>query len=191
MIDRPNETKSDQPKLIVIGGFAGSGKTTVSRRLAADLRIPRLGSDTIGRTIKDSEGIKGGEVQATWVAYEVLFRLCEEFVQSAVSVILDINMGWEFQWRLIDEISQRHPSVEFLPIILRCPKEVCLDRIRLRHEARPEYYTAPEMFETEPKHAKIWKFLANLNRPEIRFVDGDRSVKDVYEEIREHISSQQ
>ena len=50
------------PGLIVVGGFAGTGKTSVSRRLSAELCIPRLGSDTIGRTIKGSAGIQNGDV---------------------------------------------------------------------------------------------------------------------------------
>ena len=55
-----NERKCPSPALVVIGGFAGTGKTAVSRRLSAELGIPRLGPDTIGRTIKGSVGIKAG-----------------------------------------------------------------------------------------------------------------------------------
>jgi 2-phosphoglycerate kinase len=56
--------------LILIGGFVGTGKSTISRQLAAELHIPRLGSDTIGWAIKTSDGIKNGD--AYWVAYDVL-----------------------------------------------------------------------------------------------------------------------
>jgi len=56
--------QSRAPLLIAIGGFAGTGKTSMSRRLSRDLSIPRLGSDTIGRTIKGSAGLKGGDVDA-------------------------------------------------------------------------------------------------------------------------------
>ena len=81
------------PALIIVGGFAGTGKTTVSRRLSAELSIPRLGSDTLGRTIKGSQALNGADVNAYWIAYEVLFRLCEEFIQSGVSTILDLTLG--------------------------------------------------------------------------------------------------
>jgi len=63
-----NKDKQKRPSaaLIVVGGFAGTGKTAVSRRLSAELGIPRLGSDTLGRAIKNSVGIKNGEVDAYW-----------------------------------------------------------------------------------------------------------------------------
>jgi len=34
---------------------------------------------------------------AYWIAYDVLSRLCEEFVQSGITVVLDMTMGWAFQ----------------------------------------------------------------------------------------------
>lgn len=85
---------------IIVGGFAGAGKTAISRWLSAEFCIPRLGSDTLGRAIKNSAGIKNGDANAYWIAYDLLFCLCEEFVQTGVSAILDLTMGWEFLVRL-------------------------------------------------------------------------------------------
>ena len=91
---------SDNPTvLIIIGGFAGTGKSTVSKRLAAELRFPRLGSDLLGRAIKTSAGVKYDQLDAYRLAYDLLFQLGETFIQSGVSTILDLTMGWEFQWQ--------------------------------------------------------------------------------------------
>ena len=84
-----DRAKSLPTALIVIGGFAGTGKTAISGRLSAELRMPRLCSDTIGRTIKSSAGVKGCEADAYWIAYDVLFRLCEEFVRGHLLVLVD------------------------------------------------------------------------------------------------------
>ena len=185
---KESSTLGRGPVLIVIGGLAGTGKTAVSRRLSRDLSVPRLGSDTIGRVIKGSAGIKGGEVDAYWIAYEVLFRLCEEFIQSGVSVVLDLTLGWPFQWRSLDGIIQRHPTTVFLPVVLRCPHEQCMARIQSRHEAKPEYYDPPHVYTTEQKILNIWTFLQKLDRPEVRFVDATGSQNEVYDTVKQHIA---
>lgn len=76
--------------------------------------MPRLGSDTLGRTIKTSMESHSSEGNAYWIAYEVLFRLAEEFIQAGVSTILDLTMGWEFQWQRVDNVMQQYPQTLFL-----------------------------------------------------------------------------
>lgn len=182
-----NDRLPHEPLLTVIGGFAGTGKTTVSRRLSRDLSIPRLGSDTIGRTIKGSAGIKGGEVDAFWIAYELLFRLCEEFVQSGVSVVLDLTLGWQFQWRHLDGIIQRHPTAVFLPVVLRCPHEQCMARIQSRHQARPDHYDPPSVYTSEQTILDIWSFLQKPDRPEAYSVDATGTPDEVYDAVKQVI----
>jgi thymidylate kinase len=117
----------------------------------------------------------------------VLFRLCEEFIQSGISTILDLTMGWEFQWRHVDAIIHQYPQTVFLPIILRCSYAMCIERTRRRHEADPEYYDPPEVYTTEPKILEIWEFLARLDRPDIYFVDADRPYDETYEYVKTYI----
>jgi predicted kinase len=171
--------------LIVLGGFAGTGKTTFSRRLSSELGIARLSSDTIGRTISTSEGIKGSSVDAYWIAYDVLFGLCEEFLQTGISVILDVNMGWAFQWQHLDSIRERHQEVFFFPIILRCSKETCIERIQERYSEDSIHNIPPELYEKEPKHRRIWNFINQLDRPGIYRVDASRTQDEVYDEIKQ------
>mgnify|MGYP000408210408 CR=1 FL=1 len=172
-----------QSALILIGGFTGTGKSAISRCLSAELRIPRLGSDTIGRVIKQSEGIKDGD--AYWIAYDVLFALCEEFVQSETPVILDMTMGWAFQWQKVNDILAQHPCTRFLSIILRCPLETCIERVRQRYAADPAYYDPPEVYTTEPKQRAIWEYLSQFDRsPEVHFVDADGPFEEVYTEVK-------
>jgi len=182
-----DKRKRAPPALIVIGGFAGTGKTSVSKRLSAEFSIPRRGSDTIGRTIRNSEGIKNGD--AYWIAYDVLFRLGEEFIQSGISTILDLTMGWAFQWQHVDSITRRYPRTLVLPVILHCPYEKCIARIQQRHEANPDYYDPPELYTTESKILKTWEFLTCLDRPDIRFVDAGGPHNEVYEEVRKYVST--
>ena len=175
--------QKDQSILIIIGGFAGTGKSAISRRLSAELYITRLGSDTIGRTIKRSEGFKDGD--AYWIAYDVLFALCEAFVQSGTPVVLDMTMGWAFQWQKLDAILARYPHTQSLSVILRCPLAMCIERVRQRYAANPECYDPPEIYTMEPKQRAIWEYLAQLDRPSgVHFVDAGRPFEKVYAEVK-------
>ncbi len=184
-----DQPKRSPPALIVVGGFAGAGKSSISRRLSGEFRIPRLGSDTLGRTLKNFLGSQRDEVDAYRLAYELLFGLGEEFIQSGVSVILDLTLGWEFQWRYADGIVRRYPRTLFLPIILRCPYETCIERIRQRHAANPDYYDPPELYRSEPKILRVWEYLGRLNRPDVYFVDAARPHDEVYEAVRGYVSA--
>jgi hypothetical protein len=89
--------------------------------------------------------------------------LCEEFVQACVSVILDLNLGWVFQWRHLDTIRECHRQAIVLPIVLRCPREICLERTRQRHVADPGHYDPPAVYTTDPKMLKVAEFLDQLD----------------------------
>jgi predicted kinase len=188
MMDKDGQ-KRPAAALIIVGGFAGSGKTAISRRLSSELHIPRLGSDTFGRAIKGSAGIKGGAVNAYWIAYDLLFALCDEYMQSGVSAIVDLTMGWEFQWQRVDTIIQQHPQTLSLPIILRCPYQKCIERTRQRHEADPRNYDPPEVYETDPRMRGIWEFLQRLDRSDAHWVDADKPIAEVYEDVKGYLST--
>ncbi len=173
--------------LIAISGFPGAGKTTICGRLSLEFNLPCLSSDTIGRAIEKSAGIKAGRIDAYRVAYDVLFRLCEEFIESRVSVVLDISLGWEFHWRQLDGILERHPQTIFLPVILHCSHAQCIQRLEARHRAMPGVYAAPEYYRDDQKVREIWKYLQDLNRPEARFVDASGDEDHVVEKVKQYV----
>ena len=173
--------------LIAIGGFPGAGKTTICRRLSRAFNLPCLSSDTIGRTIDGSRGIKDGEVDTYRIAYDVLFRLCEEFVESGASVVMDMSLGWEFHWRQLDAILERHPQTLFLPVILRCSHAKCMERLEARHRAMPGMYAPPAYFRDERKVREIREYLQDLSRPEVRYVDASGDVEHVYEKVKQYV----
>ena len=177
-----------RPVLLVLGGFAGTGKTTISRRLAADLGIPRLGSDDLRRTIDESRGIENTAANAGWIAYDVLFALAEEFLQSGISTVVDVTLGWAFQWQWLEGIRGRLPGIHVLPIVLRCPRDVSLERIQRRHLADPVRYAPPALFTTDPKILAIQQFLDRLDRPDAVFVDAAGPLDEVYEAVRQAVA---
>ena len=179
---------NDPAALIVIGGFAGTGKTSHSTRLSAEFGIPRLSSDAIGRSISLSQGIQDQNVNAIAIAYDVVFDLCAEFLRCGVSTVLDLNMGWAFQWEHLDTLRAHQPAVVWVPILLRCPWELCLERIRHRYAAEPASSAAMEVYMTKPQFLKVWNFLEQLDRPDIHIVDAARSEEEVYASIKQYLT---
>jgi thymidylate kinase len=105
-----------------------------------------------------------------------------------VSHIVDVNLGWAFQWQHIDAMKHRYPSVIVLPIVLQCPRHICLERIRSRHTDHPNYYDPPELFTTDAKILSMWAFLDGLDRTDIHRVDATREIDEVYALITDYIT---
>jgi predicted kinase len=144
--------------LILIGGFAGCGKTAVSRRLARDLGTSRLEADLMGKTIRRLDFFTGSSAEAYIIAYAALWRLCEEFLSSNVSVVVDANMAWDVAWESVDSLKGRCPAAAIIPVILQCPRDKCLARIKQRYVQEPGWHGDPARF--QDAHATmLWDYL--------------------------------
>ncbi len=174
------------PALVVIGGFPGSGKTALARRLAARFSWPCLASDTIGGSIRDTlDEVPSG--RAFRAGYAVLFTLAEEFLGLGCPVLIDTNMGWEFQWREVDAILSRRPDAIAAPILLRCPYQVCLDRIDQRHREDPAQPTAAEL-QTVGHIPRVRQFLDDIDRPDVHVIDADRPADAVFADAEKYVT---
>jgi predicted kinase len=174
--------------LVVIGGFAGSGKTTISRRLAHDHRWPRLESDVFGKTVRSLDLFTGDGEEAYKVGYAMLWRLCEDFLASGVSVIVDANMAYDVAWASVEGLRMRHPGAHFVPVLLQCPREVCLERIRCRYVDEPGQHGDPSRF--SDAHATIlWQYVSRLDRPDVLRVDANRPLDDVYADVKRYVEA--
>jgi len=172
--------------LLVIGGVAGTGKSVLAARLARELKIPRLNSDVIGGTIRSSLGNALEAGKAFSAGYAVLFTLAEEFLTAGSSVIIDTNMGWEFQWQNVDGLASRHPDVDAVPIVLRCPREVCLERIATRHDIDPDQASVEQMLRL-PHFERISTYLERLDRRDVHIVDASGDPDHTYAAAISHI----
>jgi predicted kinase len=73
------------PLLVLVGGAPGSGKTTLARRLAADLDVPWLSRDPFSRGIRLTEGSFPGPQRSWAIWYETLASL----LNHSVSLVAD------------------------------------------------------------------------------------------------------
>ncbi len=176
----------ERPSLIVVGGYPGSGKSSVARKLATDFRFPRLSSDAINDAIRSSQAVQSCDMNTVSIAYDVAFALCSQFLKSSISTILDLNMGWAFQWQRLDEIRANHPLAKCYIFLLHCPRDVCHARIQQRH-ATDSTTDAVEVFQTGERFLKLWNFLDQLDRPDILSINAARSFEAVYHDVKQRI----
>ncbi len=174
--------------LVTVGGFAGAGKSLVSRRLAREFSLPMLCSDALGGTISRSVGDRLSRSDAFRAAYDVLFTLAEQFVGVGCPVVIDMSLGWGFQWRQLDDIVARVPGTTCLPVILRCPKQVCAERIDQRHREDPANHASAREVLAFPHLVDVWDHLQALDRPDLCVVDADRNADSVYSDVRRHLA---
>ncbi|GAA4989483.1 hypothetical protein GCM10023317_16000 [Actinopolymorpha pittospori] len=175
----------EAPVLVVIGGFPGAGKSQIAGRLSRELSLPLLASDTTGGTIRDVLQGKVESSDAFRAGYELLFTLAETFLGSGCSVVIDTNMGWEFQWQRLDAILRRQPEVRFLPLILRCPRDIAVERITRRHEESGG--TRSTAAQIQSVHSNVWDYLERLDRPDARIVDAVQKPDLVYAQALGHL----
>lgn len=170
--------------LIVIGGFPGTGKSTVAERLAKQLRAARLSSDVLGGSIRGTLDRVVASSDAFRAGYDLLFRLCDEFLGDGCAVLVDCNMGWGFQWQRLDLLRAKHPDVPWCPVILRSSMEVCRERLRLRHVADPgRHPPVEEFFDRNPQLISLWEYLEALDRPDAVNVNASSCSSDVYADV--------
>lgn len=176
-------------QIIAIGGFPGSGKSSVASLLAADLRIPLLASDLLGNTIKTVLAEHAPSAVPSAVAfragYASLFGLAEVFVAHRCSVVVDASLGWAFQWEALDLIHARQPDVDLRPFILECSRQTCLRRLQERHLREPHRHPAVEDFMRQPQLDAVGRLIAAVDRPDVRRIDAERPIDDVFAELRD------
>ncbi|MGA7860989.1 MAG: ATP-binding protein [Thermoplasmata archaeon] len=146
---------------VLIRGPLGSGKSTVSERLAKILRAEYV---SIDRILDESnlEEWEGGYIseRSFLRANELASRTAKDFLTRGTPVIFDGNFYWKPQIAdLIDRLNFPHHI-----FTLKAPLEVCVERDGHRHP--PHGRTA-----TERVYAKSTEFEAGLGIDAAQSVD--------------------
>ncbi len=131
-------------KIIVFAGLPGTGKTSLARTVARELRAVYLDKDTI----KDATINLGREMkltQATELAgplsYELLVRIARDNLTVGLSVVLDSPAGYRAFRENVESLA-RSAKAELKLIECICTNEGLLrDRIEHRGADLPDYRT--------------------------------------------------
>jgi len=122
-----------KPLLVIISGPPCSGKTTLGRRIAEDLKIPLFHRDSFKELLFDSLGWSDLEwsQRLGGASYNLLYYAVEALLQAERSIIIESNFDPQFDLQRLRDLAARHP---FLPLQIRCMAEgaVLFERFKQR-----------------------------------------------------------
>jgi len=86
--------QSELPSLIIVSGAPASGKTTLARRLAGDLRLPLIAKDALKEALSDAMG-SPDDVETSMRlgdgAYAALFSAARALLEAGHGLIVESN----------------------------------------------------------------------------------------------------
>jgi predicted kinase len=118
---------------VIIGGAPASGKTTLGRWLAKELRFPYIGKDDIKETLYDTLGT--GDL--AWsrrlgsATYSLLYLFLDIELRARRSVIVESNFNRQYATPLLRDMIARHGALPFQILCHADPKV-----LRARYQER-------------------------------------------------------
>ncbi len=124
-----------KPLLVIVNGRPGTGKTTLSKRLATDLHLPVFSRDGFFETLYDTLDCQsnGSPPRLGHTAYALLYDVAGSILAAGQSLVIEAFFG-NSTLRTADLLRlQRATDFEPLQIVCRADGEVLIKRILARH----------------------------------------------------------
>lgn len=178
-----------QPRLILMTGVAGSGKTTLAKKIVPRLWAVYLDNNLIvDGLFRDTRRGKAYESLRPYF-YQSLYAITEENLKLRNSVLLDVPHVKEMQlaeWRRFIKRMTTRTKAQLVVIKCICSERTLRSRIRSRGEARDRWKLAhwkafmreqPIQFPLRFPHIDIdtEKNLSNNVRTAIRYITNRRT----------------
>ena len=103
------------PLVILVNGLPATGKTTLARRLGADLRLPLLAKDAIKETLFDTLGWsdRAWSRRLGVATLTLLYKLVEEQLRAGRSCVIECNFTPDRDTQRWRDLAQTYPFTPF------------------------------------------------------------------------------
>ena len=167
-----------KPKLIMVMGLPGVGKTYLAQHLADRIGGYHLCTDIIRKEITNTpiemhrfEGYGKGiyTSEASQQTYDKMYRRTENFLAQGKTCIIDATFSWEKSRNVARAIAEKY-HVPLYIINCTCPEKVVLARMKKREQefslsdATPEVYFRMKGYFEKVKNNKNYLEI-NTNQP--------------------------
>ena len=148
-----------KPKCIIVTGRAAAGKTTLSRKLGQELRMPVISRDEIKEGYVNTFGVKHDQLPADTdgIVSNFFFDVVAQYLTNQVSVIIEAafqHRVWEPRMPRIVELS--------LPLMIICSvdEEIAAQRHLQRGLVDPR-----RQFYHEDKRVSLYRATGGIGTP--------------------------
>jgi predicted kinase len=148
---------SGQPRLVVVTGPPGAGKTTIAAALRERLALPLIAKDMLKETLGDALGFDGGRVESRRLGvatFEVQRAVVRELLAHGVSLIAEGN----FRLAWFDSLPPAHIAQVHVTAAPDALRERLLARDTHRHPVHYDREAADEI--AAAARAGEWQALA-------------------------------
>lgn len=134
-----------KPCLILVNGYPGVGKTTLSRRLASDLALPLFEKDVIKEMLYD--GLGGGE--PAWVrklgavSYDLLYHLMERELSVGRSILIEGVFSDQLDRDRFQDLLDGYP-LTVVQVVCKTPVEIAYERFHARYHSGDRHPSHPD-----------------------------------------------
>ncbi len=165
------------PTLIIIGGFAGAGKTTLSNRLSAKYNYPVFSTDKLNDIMRELTNKSFRELSP--LCYQITWQQIKVQLELGVTVILDTHMCTDTVWEGLDTLANDMPEVHIAPIILQCSLKTHEERIAHRGKTNKTHLNLGG--EKLKDVLFKYEFIESLSRSDLIRIDANGSPDSVYQ----------
>jgi 2-phosphoglycerate kinase len=100
-----------KPKCVIVTGRAGSGKTTLARKLGERLHMPLIGRDEIKEGYVNTYGVKHDQLppNTNGVVSDLFFEIVKQYLGDNISVVIEAafqHQVWEPRMPAILELAR-------------------------------------------------------------------------------------